>query len=198
MDEQVTDRPLAPAPDEPRSRRRRFVRVVAALSGCAVVAAGALWVWGGSGGSTTDDGIDVDAVRGRLHVEQEPGAPEAAPDARDAEFRRAILGRWWRDDYYGRASLELKEGGTGAMVIRFNFKYGLVLGSRVDADVEWEVTNGRAIFDSVRGRPESTFKTVTKEKGTRRDRKIVEITDEHMLLMDDLDDGSVARWERVK
>ena len=116
----------------------------------------------------------------------------------DEQFRQTVLGTWYRDDYYGRCILDIKEGGKGQMTVVFSSYYAYLLASRVDAVLEWTIEDGRALFKTVSGKPEAAYAIIAREKGEDRDRKIAEISDQRMILVDDEDDGSVATWARAK
>lgn len=209
---QPRDDGMAPADDPRMPQTRRPRSAVAALLAClAAAAAVALWLLTESRVLVPEIGHDAPKPPAiQLVAQQTPSdSEEAHPSAvatqahdetaaQDERYRTTILGTWWRDDYYGRTFLDLKAGGTGVMTIKFGSWYYYALGAKLDADITWKIENGRAIFDAVRGKPESAYKTVIGEKGSHRDRKIVEITDDRLVFKNDLDDQSVAVWRRVE
>lgn len=120
--------------------------------------------------------------------------------AQEAAYRKALLGHWERSDYYGGLTLELREDGTGLMVINFNFATKLVVGTdRLEVDIQWKVASGdHVIFDSLRGRPEKAFDFVTEEKGNRRDQILTHIDETNFTTHDADNLTKVKTWTRIK
>ena len=130
-----------------------------------------------------------------------PAAPNSEKDTQpekkptDDDLRKSILGNWERHSY-GKRVLTVKDDGTATMVVTPDGLWSFVIGERVEIEIEWNIENGRVIFDSVRGTPESSFNTITKLFGKHRDRRIVELNDERLVLLNDEDNRS--EWKRVK
>lgn len=199
------------APPQPVRRSRRPLVHLAVVLGTAGLIAGNSWLK--SNGEAEGRGPAAAAEQSLVAV---PTAAPAVPDnAADTEasaqaqaqssseqsddaYRQAVLGTWYVDDYYGRCILDLKEGGKGTMTVVLSSYYAYLLAPRVDAVLEWTIEDGRALFETVSGKPEAAYSIIAREKGEDRDRKIVEISQKRMLLKDDHDDDSIATWTRAK
>ena len=199
----------------PAQRLRRPIVHMALAIGVAGVIAGNGWL---TSDTSTDAGVrrqesgaipnseaGVPKAMPVVQVADEPAGEDGQrttddePQANsDEQFRQAVLGTWYRDDYYGRCILDIKEGGKGQMTVVFSSYYAYLLASRVDAVLEWTIEDGRALFKTVSGKPEAAYAIIAREKGEDRDRKIAEISERRLILVDDQDDGSVATWARAK
>ena len=145
-------------------------------------------------GDDTDPGERQEALEKIAAQEQTPAAD---PVDLDAEYRRRMLGRWTQSRDDAERELYLYADGTALQVILpKGFLATSYLGDRVELDVEWKVENGRAIFDSVGGRPADMAERVNQMFGTHRNRRIVEINDEHILLFDEKDNAP-SEWKRA-
>jgi hypothetical protein len=202
--------PSGAPPDPPR--RRIWVRIVAGGVILLLVAGVVAW-WNPAlvvriaqmvRGDDTDP-AQLREVREKIEAQeqalkthsQENAA--AAPDSadRDAEYRRKVLGRWTQSLDDAERELILHPDGTALQVIYpKGFVATSVLGDRVEIDVLWKVENGRAIFDSIGGRPADMAQRVNDLFGTHRDRRIVEITDKRILLFDE-QDNKPSEWLRA-
>jgi hypothetical protein len=120
--------------------------------------------------------------------------------AQETAIRKAILGEWERSDYYGGLTLELREDGTGLMVVNFNGVTSFVVGAdRLEVDIKWTVASGdHLIFDSLRGRPQKAFDFVSKEKGSRRDQILTHIDETNFTTHDADNKSKVKTWTRIK
>ena len=145
-------------------------------------------------GDATDPGERQEALE---KIAAQEHIPASDPAERDAEYRRKMLGRWTQSRDDAERELYLYADGKALQVILpKGFLATSYLGDRVELDVEWTVENGRAIFDSVGGRPADMAERVNQTFGTHRNRRIVEITDEHILLFDEKD-NSPSEWKRA-
>jgi hypothetical protein len=197
--------PDTPAPQPETAappRRRIWPRVVAGGLIIAVGAAVVAW-WNPAlvvsvvrlvRGDDTDPG-ERQAVLEKIEAQER--APAANPVDRDAEYRRKMLGSWTQSRDDAERELYLYADGKALQVILpKGFLATSYLGDRVELDVKWTVENGRAIFESVGGRPADMAERINQMFGTYRNRRIVEINDDHILLFDEKD-NSPSEWKRA-
>jgi hypothetical protein len=118
--------------------------------------------------------------------------PQIDPD----DERRAKLVGLWKQNYTGTRWLRIRPDGTATMFIDPDWTAKLVIGDHLTMQIEWVVKDGRALFKSVSGEPESAFKAVNTLFGRDRNRPITELTDERFVLRDE-EDGSKSEWTRV-
>ncbi len=138
----------------------------------------------------TDDQKLAEAEAERVRVAQQVALQE--------KYRTALLGHWKKIEDYGPTQLELHDDGTGTMFIQFEGPARYIVGDALDIDIEWEVAGDRVFFNSVRGRPEGRFKTVTALKGTRRD-YVITYADKNSFTTYEVGDKSkVKKWTRVE
>jgi len=202
---------LEPTRTPAAPRLRRPLVHMALVVGVAGVIAGNGWL---KSGRSTESGVrgqesgvsqrsEIGDQRSEALIQAVADPGQRATDGRpqtnsDEPFRQAVLGTWYLDDYYGRCILDIQEGGQGTMTVVFGSYYAYLLAARVDAVLEWTIEDGRALFKTVSGKPEAAYAIIAREKGEDRDRKIAEIGERRMVLVDDQDDGSVATWTRAK
>ena len=190
----------------PRPRRRIWLRALASLIVLLVGAGVAVW-WRPAivldvvrfvRGDDTDPAARRE-VREKIELQEKLKARQTAggrPSERDAEYRQRALGAWTQSRSDAERELILSADGTGLQIIRpKGFLATSYLGELVELDVVWKIENGRAIFDSVAGRPADMAQRVNDLFGTHRDRRIVEITDERILLFDE-QDNEPSEWKR--
>jgi hypothetical protein len=124
------------------------------------------------------------------------GEDEAAPDPRDAEYQRLILGTW-QDDYQGKRTMTMREDGTGLMVVELSGLKAKLYASRLEFDMEWSIAEGRLKKETVGGRPSGKVKLILKMMGNRVNEPILELTEKRLLLLD-ADGKTKYDWRRVK
>ena len=197
--------PDAPAPQPDTAsppRRRIWPRLVA--GGLIVVLGVGVTAWWNPAivvslvrlvrGDDTDPEERQEALEKIAAQEQTPAAD---PVDLDAEYRRQMLGQWTQSRDDAERELYLYPDGKALQVILpKGFLATSYLGDRVELDVKWKVENGRAIFESVGGRPADMAERINQMFGTYRNRRIVEINDEHILLFDEKD-NSPSEWKRA-
>ena len=84
------------------------------------------------------------------------------------------------------------------MFIQFEGPARYIVGEMLDIDIEWEVSGDRVVFNSVRGRPEGQFKTITALKGNRRDYVITDADDNSFTTYEVDNKSKVKKWTRVE
>ncbi|MBW3539344.1 MAG: hypothetical protein KY476_03670 [Planctomycetes bacterium] len=219
MSEAVSTKPEATPAAPRRSRRRRLVCLLVLL---ALVGA-ACWYW--SPWETARRRVEHEqtlrrALEERLsrleqRVRRLERAGQQASDAANAsagssdtsaaspaaetdeEYRRRMVGTWSMYEHGDRV-MTLNADGTGLLVydpaLEARLYYGLE--GRVEADITWNVDNGRALFDSTTGRPADDFQKLSEDRGSHRDLQIVEINDRRMLLYEEAKD-KFREWKPV-
>jgi len=120
--------------------------------------------------------------------------PTAARPA-DEQYRRLIVGDWHQTSDQAQRDLTLRPDGTGSMLVR-PLTATWYLGEQIECDVEWTVENGRAIFGTPSGRPQEKFDRLIGLFGKDRNRKIVELTAERILMYDEQQE-KFSEWKRV-
>lgn len=126
-----------------------------------------------------------------------PIPSESAPVVltEDDRMRAAMLGTWTRE-YSGRWTMTIRDDGTGVMTAVPDRVWALIVGPKITIDMTWSVVDGRVIFDSIKGDPESSFKVVMKIWKAHQDRKLIEVNDEQLVYLSD-DGKSHSKWTRV-
>jgi hypothetical protein len=150
--------------------------------------------------AVTADESAATAERPSEGAHSEPAGPadhESVPAAgEDDAHRRTAVGTWTQYDR-GPRTLTLREDGTGTMLVEPAGAWAYLIGAKVTMQIEWKVEKGRAIMNSISGQPETAFKAITQLFGKERDREIVELTAEKLVLLDN-EDGSKSEWTRAE
>src|SRR5258708_1686172 len=108
--------------------------------------------------------------------------PSGADDS-NSRCRAKVLGKW-EDDYQGKRHLTVNDDGTGTMVVDLDGIGKKLFAARLSFDMEWSVADGHVVMKTLGGEPQSKVQLVLKLYGNEADYKILELTDERMLLMD--------------
>ena len=117
------------------------------------------------------------------------------PPDLDARYRRAIVGVW-KQSNTGTRWLRIRPDGTGTMYIDPDWIAQTIIGDSLTMRIEWSIEDGRAMMNSISGKPETAFDAVTTLFGRERNQKIVELNEELFVLRDN-EDGSLSKWTRV-
>ncbi len=120
--------------------------------------------------------------------------------ARQEANRKALIGNWTRPGSNGTYRLLLKADGSGLMEIDFNATTKFLLRTgKLEIDIKWEIVHGdHAIFDSLQGRPEAAFKTVSGIKGTHRDEVLMQVEENSFTTHDAADKSKIKTWTRIR
>ena len=119
--------------------------------------------------------------------------PESPQDP-DERFRRAIPGDW-EDEYHGKRHLTVRDDGTGTMLVEPDGIGKRLFAAELKFELEWSITDGRVTMTMIRGEPKSKVQLILKLYGQEAEYKILELTDERMLLLDS--DGKTRYdWRR--
>jgi hypothetical protein len=119
--------------------------------------------------------------------------PTGAHDS-NARCRAKVLGEW-EDDYQGKRHLTVNDDGTGTMVVDLDGIGKKLFAARLAFDLEWSVADGRIVMKTLGGEPKAKVQLVLKLYGSEADYKILELTDERMLLLD-ADGKTKYDWRR--
>jgi hypothetical protein len=116
----------------------------------------------------------------------------AGPDER---FRRLAFGTW-EDRYEGKRTMTLKEDGTGTMLVELSGLKAALFADRLRFDMTWAVENGHLKKRTIGGEPARKVQAILKMMGDRVDEPILELTRDHLLLLDK-DGKTKYDWRRV-
>lgn len=126
-------------------------------------------------------------------TDAENAGPSGARDA-NARCRTKIVGNW-EDDYQGKRHLTVNEDGSGTMVVELDGIGKKLFAARLSFDLEWSLADGRVTMKTLGGEPKAKVQLVLKLYGSEADYKILELTDDRMLLLDG-DGKTKYDWRR--
>jgi hypothetical protein len=160
----------------------------------------------GNGFPVTAIGYEItDPANDRIVMASATSSSGAADDARDDDnsvspqdpddrFRKVILGDW-EDDYHGKRHLTVRDDGTGTMLVEPDGIGKRLFAAELKFELEWAVSDGRVTMTMIRGEPKSKVQLILKLYGQEAAYKILEMSDERMLLLDS--DGKTRYdWRR--
>ncbi len=113
----------------------------------------------------------------------------------DDRIRERILGAWGRK-YSGDWRMEIRPDGTGAMTVIPDRVWSYVVGARVSVEFVWRVEDGMAIFDTLRGEPETSYRVVMTMWKKHQRRKVLQLNEQTFAYLSD-DGVSRSEWTRV-
>ncbi len=149
-------------------------------------------------GEGTVRGTDSTAVISEpLRSEAEP-ATKKPPQSltRDERYRQLVVGTW-EDDYQGKRTMTLNADGTGTMIVELRGLKATLFAARLKFNMVWSVQNGRLKKRTISGEPQTRVNMILKMMGDRVDERILELTKERLLLLDQ--DGETRYdWRRKK
>jgi hypothetical protein len=123
-------------------------------------------------------------------------AQSASDDSRDAEFRRQVVGVW-EDEYQGHRTMTMRADGTATMVVELHGWKATLYASKLVFEMTWSLEHGRLKKRTTRGEPAGRVKAILKLMGDRVDERILELTAQRLLLLDQ-DGKRQYDWHRVK
>jgi len=124
------------------------------------------------------------------------GQNRSVPDPRDEQFRRLVVGTW-EDDYQGKRTMTLKDDGTGTMAVELDGLKAKLFAPRLRFEMVWAVDQGRLKKQTLKGEPPVTVQMILKAMGDRVDERILELTQDRLLLLDK-DGKTKYDWRRVR
>lgn len=122
-----------------------------------------------------------------------PGEDRSSEDER---MSAAIVGTWETNRSTGHRDLVIREDGTATMVVNIESMMRFVFGSKVELDIEWSVKDGVLHFRMVGGKPKSSVDLLTSGYGDSIAYRILELSDDRLLVKDGGDDPD-HDWTRV-
>ena len=117
-------------------------------------------------------------------------------DARDEQLRRLATGTW-QDEYQGKRTKTLNEDGTGTMVVELDGLRARLFAPRLTFQMVWSIEDGRLKKRTVKGQPAMQVQMILKTMGDRVDERILELTEDRLLLLDK-DGKTQYDWKRRK
>lgn len=101
----------------------------------------------------------------------------------DEQTRRRIQGVWM-DNYQGKRTMTLQPDGVGTIVVELQGVTATLFASRLRFDIRWRIEDERLHKRVLGGEPSARVNMILKTMGDRTDEKILELTDERLLLLD--------------
>jgi hypothetical protein len=141
------------------------------------------------GHSPAREGTDASPTTDRC---AEPSAKPADPDA---PLRRLVVGTW-EDHYQGKRTMMLKPDGTGTMLVELSGISAILFAERLRFDMVWSLEQGRLKKQTLGGEPADKVELILKTMGDRVDERILELTDQRLLLLDG-NGKTQYDWKRV-
>jgi hypothetical protein len=141
------------------------------------------------GTATTEEAVPV-----RTSPAAEP--TPAKPSDPDAPFRRLVVGTW-EDHYQGKRTMTLNADGTGSMVVELAGLTAMLYADRLRFEMVWSLEQGRLKKRTLRGEPADKVELILKLMGDRVDERILELTEERLLLLDQ-NGQTQYDWKRVR
>ena len=127
------------------------------------------------------------------------GEPAGAHVAkgRDEQFRRMATGTWNFDDDEAKRTMTLKGDGIGTMVVDLSGWRAALSAPRLRFDMVWSVEGGHLKKKTVGGEPATQVQIALKTIGDTADERILELTEQRLLLLDG-DGKTKYDWRRVQ
>ena len=113
----------------------------------------------------------------------------------DEQYRQLIIGTW-QDDFKGRRKLTVRDDGTATMVVEPDGVNSL-FAAQLTFEEQWSIEGDRLRLNAIGGEPESRVNLILKMMGTQTNQKILELTTERLLLLDD-NGQTVYDWRRMQ
>lgn len=123
------------------------------------------------------------------------GPQESEANKADTRHRERIVGVW-KQNNTGIRWLRVRPDGTATMFIDPDWVAKAIIGDSLIIEIEWTIEDGRALMNSISGRPNTAFKAVSKLFGTARDQPIIQLDDNALVLRNESED-SLSEWSRV-
>jgi hypothetical protein len=134
----------------------------------------------------------------RPAVEKGPAKPateQLATPGKESDLDKLIVGSWEQINH-GKRFLEVLQDGTATMNVNLEGAWALVVGEKLEFQIEWTIEKERLLFKMTGGKPEGSLKLISSLYGDERNHRIESLTDEQMILIDEKD-NSRDTWKRV-
>lgn len=198
----MSDRPSSkPLPEQPPRGNLRIVRTAAECVGVAALLAVIVYIAVSARERRTDTSSDSPpattlAVPDIMPEETPAQEMRVGSISRDDNYQRLAVGTW-QDFYHGKRTLTLRPDGTATMVVEFSGLKARLFTRRLELQIVWSIKDGKMHRRTVGGSPADKVEFVNRRAGVQVAEPIVELTDEHMVLVDQ--NGSPQyRWRRVR
>jgi hypothetical protein len=113
----------------------------------------------------------------------------------DERFRELVMGTW-KDEYKGQRTMTVRPDGTATMVVELEGLSATLYTDRMTFEEKWSIDRGQFKLLAVGGEPKVHVNLILKTMGNMSDHKILELTRDHMLLLD-IDGTTKYDWRRV-
>jgi len=130
----------------------------------------------------------------RTSASNSAGSAAAGEQDAEARLKNLILGQW-EDEYRGKRRLTVNADGTGRMLVEPEGIGKKLFAAELKFDIEWILRDGRVTLKMLRGEPKSKVRLILKLYGSEAEYKIMELTEERMLLLD-ADGTTQYDWRR--
>ncbi|MBI3866881.1 MAG: hypothetical protein HY290_33795 [Planctomycetia bacterium] len=118
------------------------------------------------------------------------------PETSEEKHRRLLPGVW-HDEYQGKRTMTLNDDGTGTMDVELSGVQASLFAAKLHFDMKWSLDGDKLIKTTVGGEPAKKVNLILKMLGDTAEDKILEITDERLLLLDK-DGKTEYDWKRVQ
>lgn len=113
----------------------------------------------------------------------------------EEDKRRMLIVGEWEDDYQAGRHWELRDDGTGTMVVRLSGIPALLFASKLTFEQTWRVDGDEIVMAVTSGEPQGKVDIILKMEGDTSTQRIVEVTDERFVVIDHK--GEQFDWRRV-
>lgn len=122
--------------------------------------------------------------------------PESTEEKSTEAKQRRLLPGVWQDEYKGKRTMTLKADGTGTMDVELSGVQASLFAAKLHFDMKWSLNGDKLVKTTVGGEPAKKVNLILKLMGDTAEDKILEITDDRLLLLDK--DGTTEYdWKRV-
>lgn len=211
------------APESARKRRLRRGLLAPAAGLAAVTISGFLWIAQDVESVTGVSDVATEGVEVRAHAapagnagrdaESDVTVPANVVDSSEGSTVKddalssvagggegavdpaQLVGVWTLNDNISR-TLETFSDGTGHIDVKLDFVSSFLYGSRLSMDLEWKLEGDHLTQVVTGGTPEKNVKRLLNDFGNSRAYRIVDVTDEFLLLETLGNPPMQERWER--
>lgn len=127
-----------------------------------------------------------------------PPIPEPATHVETPEekVRRQLIGTY-QDEYKGKRTMRLNQDGTATMLVELSGAQALLFASKLKFDMKWSLKDKVLTKTTVSGEPADKVNLILNMMGNTADETILELDEEHLLLLDK-DGKTKYDWKRRK
>lgn len=103
----------------------------------------------------------------------------------------------WKMQRHGERTLHLNADGTATAEVKLNMLGALMYGERMTLELTWTLEGDVMTQTISSGRPEEPVKRLIRDWGDRRAYRVIEVSDEQLVLSEVGDDGDRDVWTNV-